>query len=220
MADLPLPPALAGDERMRTLAALSARISAVELSPLLVYLVDQVSSSALPVLAEQFHMQGDEGWLLAADDEQRRQLLKRAIEWHRYKGTRWALEEIFRVLGINVELVEWWQQKKPSVVHTFRLIAWANDNRQSGQPLLNAEMYRRLQRMVDHTKPARSHYEFRLGAAFDQVLAMASASQSQAVKRDNAKCRAAPTHPINHPVQFASANRAQAVLRFTLEGKR
>lgn len=111
MVDLPLPPALAGDERMRTLAALSARISAVELSPLLVYLIDQVSRSALPVLAEQFHMQGDEGWLLAADDEQRRQLLKRAIEWHRYKGTRWALDEIFRVLGINVELVEWWQQK-------------------------------------------------------------------------------------------------------------
>ncbi|XLM22748.1 phage tail protein I, partial [Chromobacterium piscinae] len=55
-------------------------------------------------------MQGDEGWLLAADDEQRRQLIKRAIEWHRYKGTRWALEEIFRVLGISVELLEWWQQ--------------------------------------------------------------------------------------------------------------
>ena len=109
MADaLLLPPPLAGDERFQALGQLAARISDIDLSPLLVYLVDTVNASALPNLAEQLHILG-EGWQFARDDDERRRLLKRAIELHRYKGTRWAIQQVLETLALSGQISEWFQ---------------------------------------------------------------------------------------------------------------
>ena len=107
MADaLLLPPPLAGDERFQALGQLAARISDIDLSPLLVYLVDTVNASALPNLAEQLHILG-EGWQFARNDAERRRMIKRAVELHRYKGTPWAIREIVRRLGFGeVQILE------------------------------------------------------------------------------------------------------------------
>ena len=106
MADaLLLPPPLAGDERFQALGQLAARISDMDLSPLLVYLVDTVNASALPNLAEQLHILG-EGWQFARDDDERRRLLKRAIELHRYKGTRWAIQQVLETLALSGQISE------------------------------------------------------------------------------------------------------------------
>lgn len=109
MADaLPLPPVLAGDERFQTLGKLAARISDIDRSPVLVYLVDQVNASALPHLAEQLHLLG-EGWQFARDDDERRKLLKRAVELHRYKGTPWAIQQVLETLALSGQICEWFQ---------------------------------------------------------------------------------------------------------------
>ncbi|MFZ5659205.1 MAG: phage tail protein I [Pseudomonadota bacterium] len=109
MADaLLLPPPLAGDARFRALGQLAARISEMDLSPLLVYLVDTVNASALPNLAEQLHILG-EGWQFARDDNERRRLLKRAIELHRYKGTRWAIQQVLETLALSGQISEWFE---------------------------------------------------------------------------------------------------------------
>ena len=109
MADaLLLPPPLAGDERFQALGQLAARISDMDLSPLLVYLVDTVNASALPNLAEQLHILG-EGWQFARDDDERRRLLKRAIELHRYKGTRWAIQQVLETLALSGQISEWFE---------------------------------------------------------------------------------------------------------------
>lgn len=108
MADaLRLPPPLAGDERFQALGQLAARISDIDLSPLLVYLVDIAEASALPHLAEQFSLTGEDGWSLAESDDARRALIKSAIELHRHKGTPWAVREMIRRLGFGeVDLIE------------------------------------------------------------------------------------------------------------------
>lgn len=104
--DLKLPPPLAADLRFQTLGALAGRLNAIDLQPLLVYLVDTVNASALQVLAEQFSLVGD-GWELAESDEARRGLIRGAIELHRYKGTPWAIREVIRRLGLGeVTIIE------------------------------------------------------------------------------------------------------------------
>ena len=109
MADaLPLPPVLAGDERFQTLGTLAARISDIDRSPVLVYLVDQVNASVLPHLAEQLHLLG-EGWQFARDDDERRKLLKRAVELHRHKGTPWAIQQVLETLALSGQISEWFQ---------------------------------------------------------------------------------------------------------------
>jgi phage tail P2-like protein len=116
MADaLLLPPPLAGDERFQALGQLAARISDIDLSTLLVYLVDTVNASALPNLAEQLHILG-EGWQFARDDDERRRLLKRAIELHRYKGTRWAIQQVLETLALSGQISEWFEYGGPALL--------------------------------------------------------------------------------------------------------
>lgn len=106
MSDLPLPPPLAGDTSLTALANLAERWDELDLSALMVYLVDIVDSSALDALAEQFSLKED-GWVLAESEDARRAMIKTAIEMHRYKGTPWAIRAVIRSLGFGeVELIE------------------------------------------------------------------------------------------------------------------
>lgn len=103
---LRLPPPLQADNRFNTLGALAERLDNIDLSVLMVYLVDIVGTSALPWLGEQFSLFGD-GWELAESDDVRRALIKSAIELHRYKGTPWSVREVIRRFGFGeVDLIE------------------------------------------------------------------------------------------------------------------
>lgn len=110
MDNLPLQPPLASDERFTRLANLAAeRFAQLDLTVLLIDLVDLVDASALPSLAEQFHVQGLEGWLFAQDERQKRKLIKQAIELHRYRGTPWAVRQVLRILELEGDISEWFE---------------------------------------------------------------------------------------------------------------
>jgi hypothetical protein len=100
MAEL-LQPSLR-DARGLALDALIERISRLDQSALLVYLVDQVDPSALPHLAEQFHVMGLEGWDTVSTAAERRALIKSAIAYHRLKGTLAGLTWAGSRVGLSV----------------------------------------------------------------------------------------------------------------------
>jgi len=82
-----------------------ARFSA--LGAEMIYLIDLVHPEALPLLAEQFDVLGYKGWALTNTDEERRELLKQAIELHKYKGTPWAVKEAIRRIGYtDITIIE------------------------------------------------------------------------------------------------------------------
>lgn len=110
MAEQQLPPALAGDERFAILCELiEEEFADLDLSPMLVYLVDIVPTQVLPHLADQFHVMGLEGWRFARNVQERRELIKRAIELHRYKGTPWAIEQVLVTLNLSGRVTEWFE---------------------------------------------------------------------------------------------------------------
>lgn len=76
-------------------------IDDLQLEVLLVYLIDQVDARALPLLGEQFDVMGWKGWNLCNTDLERRALIKRAVELHRYKGTKWAVAEALKSIGFT-----------------------------------------------------------------------------------------------------------------------
>lgn len=76
-----------------------ARFDMIEIEALLVYIIDTVPASALQMLAEQFDVMGYKGWSLVNNDADRRMLIKKAIELHRYKGTPWAIKEALKSGG-------------------------------------------------------------------------------------------------------------------------
>lgn len=105
-----LPPPLASDERFSILANIAAeRFAQLDMTTPLVYLVDVVDASALPSLAEQFHVQGLEGWLFASNEQEKRELIKQAIELHKYKGTVWAVRRVLEILSLPGAITEWFE---------------------------------------------------------------------------------------------------------------
>jgi phage tail P2-like protein len=102
MADQQLPPALAGDERFALLCdLLDQALADLDLNVMLVYLIDLVKPSLLPTLADQFSLLDETAWVLAESEEAKRNLIKNAVELHRFKGTPWAIREIIRLLGFG-----------------------------------------------------------------------------------------------------------------------
>jgi P2-related tail formation protein len=89
------------DESMLAFNELIDRLGDIPLDQLLVNLVDNVTASALPHLAEQFHVTGLEGWALCATEADRRLLVKRALQLHRHKGTPWAVKEALASVGFG-----------------------------------------------------------------------------------------------------------------------
>lgn len=77
----------------------ASRMNTIELETLLVYVIDSVASSALPTLARQFDVEGFAGYGVATNDEQRREIIKRAIELKRYMGTVYSIREAMRICG-------------------------------------------------------------------------------------------------------------------------
>lgn len=95
------------DESSAAFNLLFDRLGSLDLTPLLIYLVDNVEITVLPHLAEQFHILGNEGWLFASTDKEKRELIKNAVQIHRYKGTKFALEKVLETLNLNGKIVEW-----------------------------------------------------------------------------------------------------------------
>ena len=102
MADQPLAPALAVDERFTLLCELlDQSLADLDRNVMLVYLIDLVKPHVLPHLADQFSLLDEAAWQLAESEQAKRNLIKNAIELHRFKGTPWAIREVFRLLGFG-----------------------------------------------------------------------------------------------------------------------
>ncbi len=106
MADERLIPPGIRDQNSLAINDILDRIGNLDITPVLVYKIDEVIADALPHLAEQFHILGWEGWALAETEEARRELVRKAIALHRKRGTPWAVKEAVKLLGYDCEIVE------------------------------------------------------------------------------------------------------------------
>jgi phage tail P2-like protein len=69
--------------------------------------IDQIDNEELlDLLGWQFHI---EGWDLAKTVEEKRKLIKSAIELHRCKGTPYAIKKVLEALGLEGQVKEWFE---------------------------------------------------------------------------------------------------------------
>lgn len=101
MADNRLIPAGIRDVSTVAMYDLIDRMGTVDLTPLLVYIIDNVTETALPHLIQQFHVAGLEGARLAENATNKRALLKRAIALHRLKGTPAGIKQALAEIGFG-----------------------------------------------------------------------------------------------------------------------
>ena len=105
-----LPISIAGDEKFQAIAdACDAELEKVYENaeiPAILSRIDQLPEPVLDLLAWQFHI---EGWELASSIDEKRALIKSAIELHRYKGTKWAIKKVLEVLNLSGDIKEWFE---------------------------------------------------------------------------------------------------------------
>lgn len=99
-----VPHMVAFDELAKT------RFSLIALENILVTMFDTVDSSLLDILAEQYDMLGYNGWILAENDTQKRELLKAAVGLKKIMGTPAGIREVIKRLGfLDVVIEEGWE---------------------------------------------------------------------------------------------------------------
>jgi len=89
---------LQGDKNIEALCEAIDKVFYIEndISKLLVYIIDSVDASALNWLAWQFHI---EGWELAQTEQEKRNLIRRAIQLHKFKGTLFGIKTACQLAG-------------------------------------------------------------------------------------------------------------------------
>lgn len=130
---------------------LFSRFQNLDTDALLVYLINKVDESALVHLAEQFHIMGNEGWLQAKTEAEKREIIKKAIELHRYKGTKYALVKVLSSLNINGEIQEWFEYEGEP--YHFKLNIFLQNY------AYNQKVFESLKKMIDEYKNVRSVLE-------------------------------------------------------------
>ena len=75
------------------------RFANLDVEAVLIYIIDTVDVDALPILAEQFDVLGYKGFGFAHTEQEKRDVIKKAIELHRYKGTPWSIKEALKAIG-------------------------------------------------------------------------------------------------------------------------
>lgn len=159
-----------------------------------------------------------DGWEAAYTDDQRRALIREAIPIHKTKGTVGAIRRVLKAVRVNADYKEW-REIPNAAPYTFRITAWANENRPGEGSIISPQLEERLRALVDATKNERSHYTFRLGARFDGGLVAANASRLHGWVRRSADVQPIPLPLFAQPLALASVSRHQQVQRHSAEAQ-
>lgn len=147
------PPSIAYDPKTQSIAYAWDRqawevIDAIDEVVILPNLDKIVNSTLIDLLAWQLHV---DFYDASAPLEARRELVKKSLEWHTFKGTKWVVEDMLRTVFASGKLVEWFEYNpKPHAdwheAYRFKVITDAG----SADPTI----LRRLIAAINSVKPA------------------------------------------------------------------
>lgn len=113
---------------------------------------------------------GHMAWTLSVDFwrsdwpvETKRAVIRAAIDVHRSKGTRAAVQTALGALGFATEITEAWEND--GAPHTFRVDAFGADIFGAGHQIDQA-LVQSVEQIVHSVKPARSQFSFQIGERF------------------------------------------------------
>jgi len=106
--------------------------------------IDEIEDEGLlNILAWQFHI---EGYEQAQTIQEKRNLVKHAIELHRYKGTPYAIKKVFQALNLDATLQEWFDYNGDN--YKFKVLVKS--------VIQDEDTYIRLTKLINEYKNVRS----------------------------------------------------------------
>ena len=117
---------------------------------------EQVAARFLPFLAWGLHV---DFWRDFWPEGLKRQLIAGSFEWHRRKGTVWAVRKVLEDLGFVPTIAEWFQPTMNTRAHTFSVTGYYVDE-PTHIDFLGPDTEAQLIQAVEAAKPLRSHLIF------------------------------------------------------------
>ena len=113
--------------------------------------IDTLPMEIVQLLAWQFNVNSEaKGWLLTSTDSEKRELVKNSIRLHRTKGTKYAIEEVLRIVGFEGEIQEWYDYGGHPYHFKIKITSYKG---------LDEGILRRLNGLIREYKNARSFLE-------------------------------------------------------------
>ncbi len=131
-----------------------SQFDGMDLTSSMVYLVDLVHPSALPWLAQQFGVDGYKGYNMCRTVEQKRDLIKNAMQLHKLTGTIAGIKKACSLVGFTPQSIEENVPITPggdNVWCAFRLRLSPDD-----LSTLSSNTLTELKKFIDNYKNARS----------------------------------------------------------------
>jgi len=156
-----------------------------------------------------------EQWQSDWPEAVQRSAIKASIDVHNHMGTKASVKQALNALGASITMTEWFEAG--GAAHTFDLTAWANANLvQVGKPILDQSLYGTLLASINETKPARSHFTFRVGARFTDGIAVVATMGGAALTRRGATTMRPPLSAMVGMMSAVTSSLA-TVARFPME---
>lgn len=109
--------------------------------------IDKLPEDLLDLIAFEKHVDFYDNDLTI---EQKRELIKTSISWHRKKGTRWAVENVVSIVYKNAQVYEWFEYEGDPYFFCIYV----------DEPFIFAKDLKRLTNLIDATKNKRSWLEY------------------------------------------------------------
>ncbi len=167
---------------------------------------DDCPAHLLPYLATAWSV---DHWNPAWPEDMKREVIRRAPEIHRLKGTRRALRRALDALGLRCSITEWWEKTPTGQPYTFHVRALAVERLFGGGPLITEQLQRDALETIKATKPVSRWFSFEIGVGATSRVAIATRARALHVAAQPAS--AAPPTTVGRAVHFAARGRALAV---------
>ena len=108
----------------------------------------------------------------------KREMIKNSISLHQIKGTKRAIQKALEIIGVAGEIVEWWELNPRMTPHSFNITTYLNDNiNEYADVIIGLDTQKKLINLIENVKPARSHFNFKLGARFESQISYGVSSK-------------------------------------------
>lgn len=128
----------------------------------------------LPILPYLAWERSVDVWSPDWPESTKRAVVIAAPEVHRHKGTRYAVSTALAALGIDNEIVEWWQTTPKGVPYTFDILIYARGRKFDG-PVLDPPLIRTAFQSVLRAKPASRAFAMKIAASTTTTVGVAGA---------------------------------------------
>ena len=108
----------------------------------------------------------------------KREMIKNSISLHQIKGTKRAIKKALEIIGVAGEIALWWELNPRMTPHSFNITAYLNDNiNEYADVIIGLDTQKKLINLIENVKPARSHFNFKLGARFESQISYGVSSK-------------------------------------------